>query len=463
MNSNKNYSLNIMIRPSLWMVAALLLMGFISRGAAENDFQHQELNQWLDYLHENDRFMGSITLRQSDEIIYEYQAGQLSLEKEADISPETQFRVGSVNKMFTAVLIMQLGADDRLSLDDPLADYFSELPRAGQITLEQLLRHRSGLFNYTSANDFTEWMTEPRSRDALMRRISDGSPVFKPGERADYSNANYLLLGYIIEDVTGLPYAEVLREQILEPLELENTVFGRNISPSLGDARSYRYSEVEQKWKSVPEAHHSVIHSAGALISTPTDLTKFARALFAGKLIGKQYLDQMTELQDGFGRGLIAFLDDEQEIQGYGHYGGIDAYRSNLIYYPETDLSLSITASALRISDSRIRDAILKAWSGKQPEFPELHSVELTENHLQNLTGEYESDDLPMDMTIGVDGGRLTVRTDHQTAFHLTASDKHVFHLEEAGAMIEFEQSENDTYNRFIYHQDGVEFIFIRK
>lgn len=430
--------------------------------AYQDTFQRQALDHWLDHLYTNDRFKGSITLRHGDEVVYEYQAGQVSLQEGVEIGPKTQFRVGSINKMFTAVIILQLVADNRLSLDDRLADYFAELPNAGQITLEQMLRHRSGLFNYTSSENFTEWMTEPRSRNELLELLTDNDPVFMPGERAGYSNANFLLLGYIIEDVMGLFYAEVIRDQIIKPLELENTVFGRNISVNDGDARSYRYSEVEQKWKPVPEADISVIHAAGALISTPFDLTKFVHALFNGELIGDHYLDQMTEIRDGFGLGLIEFYKHGEEIKGYGHYGGIDAFRSNLIYYPQQDLSLSITANALRFSDSDIRDVILKAWSGERPELPELHEIELSESHLQRLTGVYKSDDLPIDITIGIDFGRLTVKTTNQPIFHLTASSKNHFHLEEAGAMIEFKEPENGTYNEFIYHQDGEEFVFTR-
>ncbi len=427
------------------------------------DFQHEALTEWLEHLYENDRFMGSVAMRHSDEVIYEYQAGQAGYHEEIDIGPETQFRVGSITKMFTAVIVLQLTDEEHLSLEDRLADYFSELPNAEKITLEHMLRHRSGLFNFTSAEGFTEWMTEPRSRSEILERIIGSSPVFEPGERAQYSNTNFLLLGYIIEQITGKSYAEVLRERVIEPLELNRTNYGGVISVRNGEARSYIYSEVEQHWNPSTETHVSGIHAAGAIISTPSDLTKFARALFTGKLVGQHNLDRMTEFRDGYGLGLIEFSFEEDELYGYGHTGGIDSFRSNLTYLPKEEISLSITANGLRFSDSQIRNTMLTAWRGEQPELPELQTVDLTEGHLQRLTGDYESEDLSLEISIGVEDGRLTARTDHQPAFPLTATGKHRFSLLEAGAVIEFLKPENGSYDQFILHQNGEEFAFIRK
>ena len=448
----------------LWIIASLLLAGMVTWENGNGDeFQHLALTEWLDHLYENDRFMGSVAMRHSDEVIYEYQAGQAGFHEEIDIGPDTQFRIGSITKMFTAVILLQLTDEGHLSLDNRLADYFGELPNAEKITLEHMLRHRSGLFNFTSAEGFTEWILQPRSRSELLDRISVDSPVFQPGERAQYSNANFLLLGYIVEDITGKPYAEVLRERIIEPLELKRTNYGGTISVRKNEARSYRFSEIEQQWNPAPETDVSGIHAAGGIISTPTDLTKFARALFTGELIGQNKLDRMTEFRDGYGLGLLEFSFEDEELYGYGHIGGIDSFHSNLTYLPEENISLSITANALRFSDRQIRNTMLEAWRGERPELPELQTVELTENHLQRLIGDYKSDELSLEISIGVEDGRLTAKAAHQPAFLLTASGKHRFHLLEADAVIEFPEPENGSYDQFILHQDGGKFAFFRK
>lgn len=437
---------------------------------ADNDdpqdrFQRQALDQWLEHLHENDRFTGSVAVRQGEQVLYEYQAGPAGREEGVDITPDTRFRAGSITKPFTSVIILQLAAEDRLSLDDRLAEYFRELPNADRITLEQMLRHRSGLYNYTSAEDFQDWMTEPHSREQMLDRLADLEPVFEPGERAEYSNANYLLLGYIIEDVTGGSYADALRERIIEPLGLEHTGFGGTISVADGDARSYDYDEDEARWEPAPETDMSVAHAAGALVTTPRDLTRFTQALFAGELLEQRYLDRMTELQDGYGLGLIVSAQSFEQFDGYGHSGGIDAFRSSLVHIPEEQLSLAFTASALRFSGNRIIEAMIRAWMGEEPELPELEQVQLPEAHLQRLAGDYESDALPMDIALRVEDGRLTVQASNQPAFPLAASSETRFRLDEADAVIEFEEPEDPDagYDRFILRQSGGAFEFTRK
>jgi D-alanyl-D-alanine carboxypeptidase len=129
-----------------------------------------------------------------------------------------------------------------------------------------LLRHQSGLFNVTDDENFRTWMVEPQTRKEMLNRIKNRPSIFEPGEKSEYSNTNYLLLSYIAEEIEGKAYAEILKERIIDKLNLENTFYGGKIDPNYNQALSYVKSE--KNWDLLPETDMSVPMGAGAIVST---------------------------------------------------------------------------------------------------------------------------------------------------------------------------------------------------
>ena len=272
----------------------------------------------------NGHIMGSVVVQKDGQTIYHTTIGYADIENNIPATSETFYRIGSITKTFTAVLVLKAAAEGRLSLDDTLEKYFPDagIPNADLITIDQLLRHRSGLRDITNdmPEDFMTYHTEAQTRQQMVERIAKAGTNFPPDAEYRYCNDGYILLTYILEDVYGKTYAELIDEKIVRPLDLSQTRYADLINPQGGDARSYYLMD---DWVLAPETNASIAVGAGALISTPTDLAKFGTALFNG-YFGSGILEQMEEMKDGYGRGLTTFPNGERIC--YGHIGAIDGY-----------------------------------------------------------------------------------------------------------------------------------------
>ncbi|MCA9943899.1 MAG: beta-lactamase family protein [Anaerolineales bacterium] len=284
---------------------------------------------------------------------FEGASGFANLVDETPMPPEGAFRIGSITKMFTATVIMQLAEQDVLTLDDPLALWLPEvaaqLPYGDQITLRHLLSHTSGLFNVVEHEAyFTDLFTEMEvdeaagtvtlpcvqrdPNDTLARYVYGKEAQFEPGAQWRYSNTNYTLLGMVIEAVAEMPLAEAYRTHIYEPLGMASTFLDCYEEPLTDVVHGYTASGGVMT--DVTDLHESVGWAAGGLVSTASDLIAFARGLFGGALFdNSDSLAEMTTAVPGSSYGLGVMLQGDY----MGHAGYIAGFRSVLNYAPETD------------------------------------------------------------------------------------------------------------------------------
>jgi D-alanyl-D-alanine carboxypeptidase len=275
------------------------------------------------------------------------------LARDIPMPPDGAFRIGSITKMFTATVIIQLAEDGLLTLDDPLAqwlpDVADQLPYGDQITLRHLLTHTSGLFNIVEsefyyADIFTAADIDEEAgivtldcvqrdpHDTLARYVYGKDAMFEPGAGWWYSNTNYTLLGMVIETAAAMPLAEAYRTHIYEPLGMESTFLDCYEDPVIDVVHGY--SGVGDATTDVTELHESVGWSAGGLVSTAPDLIAFARGLFGGTLFDDpESLVAMTTPVPGSSYGLGVTVQAET----IGHAGGIAGFRSMLSYVPAFD------------------------------------------------------------------------------------------------------------------------------
>ena len=234
----------------------------------------------LDYLFKNNKLMTSVTIAKSGKIVYENATGysQLNGKEKKYSTTDTKYRIGSITKMFTAVIVFQLIEEKKLSLDDTLSKYFPGVPNADKITISNLLNHHSGLYNITNDSTYPSWDTSPKTEQEMLKIIKSHKPVFKPGERVEYSNTNYILLGYIIEKITGNRYEDELKKRIVNRIGLKTTYYGHKIDINNNEALSFNFSD--NKWVISKETDMSIPGGAGAIVSTTSDLTEFIYALF---------------------------------------------------------------------------------------------------------------------------------------------------------------------------------------
>ncbi len=292
--------------------------------------------------------------------------GRASLELDVPVTDDTVFRIGSVTKQFTAVALLQLQEEGKLSLTDRLDRYYPDYPRARDITLDQMLHHTSGLHSYTSDESF--------SRDKALRKTTGQwvehfarmpeTQDFEPGTSWSYSNTGYFLLGGVVEQVEGKPLAKVFEERFFKRLGMSRTALDDEHDIVPGRAAGYGV-DAEGRFRNPDFISMSVAGAAGAMRSTASDLARWNRALFGGELLSAASFRAMTtpgRLDDGrlsssaienestlaggeYGYGLvIAELDGHPWL---GHAGGIDGFSSSLAEFPRDRTTVAVLGNSV--------------------------------------------------------------------------------------------------------------------
>jgi CubicO group peptidase (beta-lactamase class C family) len=183
-----------------------------------------KIDKLLDSLTESDDFTGAVLVARNGEILLSKGYGPADQDKNLPNTPHTKFRLGSITKQFTAMAVLILQAQGKLNVQDPACLYISECPAAWKdITIHHLLTHTSGITNFTNFPDYQATKATPSSPEQTIARFKDKPLDFSPGERWSYSNSGYIVLGYIIEDVSGLSYEAFLQQNIFEPLQMKDT------------------------------------------------------------------------------------------------------------------------------------------------------------------------------------------------------------------------------------------------
>jgi len=267
--------------------------------------------------------------------------GEADIEDGRAVQTADRFRIGSITKTFTATAILKLVDEGLLSLDDTLDKFVAGIPDGDKITVRQLCNHTSGLFNYGEDEDFAAALTEDPHKVWTPRELVDAAishePYFPPGEGWHYSNTGYILLGMIIEEVTGSSYEMVIKDHIIEPLGLSHTSVAE--SPQMTGQYSHGYEYKEEGSKELIDRTEyldpSIVWAAGAMISNLEDLRIWARALADGELLSDaSHKEQMdwVELPDDpnskYGLGVLYVYGLE------GHDGRQPGYDAAVFYYP---------------------------------------------------------------------------------------------------------------------------------
>ena len=303
-------------------------------------------------------------------------SGVASLEDDTPLQPGDRFEIGSITKTFTATVILQLVEEGILSLDDALTDWLPEdvttnIPNAGDITLEQLLQHTSGVADYVDIL-FDQAATNPLvfaqdwQPEQLVELIDGQEPTFEPGEAFNYSNTNFLLLGIVIEAATDNNIAAEIRDRITDPLELDNTFFAGEEEIPGGYVSGYWDFDQNGTLDNINIANLSWAWSTGAIVSNTEDLDTFARNLFDGDLLQPETLAQMLDTipatdndnYDSYGLG-VGTIESPNRLW-YIHRGQTLGYRSNMWYSPQDDLTYIELINGFS-SDNLVRD-ILPAY-----------------------------------------------------------------------------------------------------
>jgi D-alanyl-D-alanine carboxypeptidase len=432
--------------------AILLTLALFTAGYAQT-LDKAKLDQFFDRLAEKNKAMGSLAVARDGNVLYTRAIGY-SLMSGTEKKPSTvatRYRIGSITKMFTATMIFQFVEQGKLKLTDTLDKFFPQIPNANKITIAHILAHRSGIHSFTSDPDFPSWLMKPKTKDEMLAIIAKGKPDFEPGEKMAYSNAGYIVLGYIVEKLAGKPYQDALKERITSKIGLKDTYLGTGTT-DLNKNESFSYSYAGA-WKQETETHLSIPGGAGAIISTPTDLTKFIHALFDLKLVSQESLNQMMQNK----MGMFTYPLDGKTV--YGHGGGIDGFNSILVYLPEERLAVAYTSNGKVYPPNNILLGVFDIYRNKPFQIPTFESLAVSPEVLDKYVGVYSSPEFPLKITVTRDATTLYAQAAGQSSFPLEATAQDKFKFDPAGIVMEFDAAKN----QMVLKQRGQVAVFTKE
>lgn len=343
------------LRHALFRIAVVISAGVAAACAAgatprvepsRRDVLEKRADEILNRALQDGAYPGiAISISQNGQVLYAKGAGVEDLATAEAVSAQTVFPIGSITKSFTSLAVAQLAADGAIDLDASIADYIDDLPGGwAKIKVRHLMNHTAGAFDYT---DEAAIQADPGKHYDFdeLRAIWENRPLaFEPGAGWRYSNSGYYLLGKIIERASGLTYAQYLQANVFTPFDMADTSFptGKEGKPG---AKGYLLGDGEQKPS--PAWSPSIPYSAGALLSTVGDLSKYAEMVHRSEKVTDDERDILYTRDSVSGVKIPYALGglNVQDVEGrmrYSHPGSIWGYTSYFSYYPEEGVAISI-------------------------------------------------------------------------------------------------------------------------
>lgn len=287
------------------------------------------------------RFHGSIIVARGDQVAVDQAFGFADLVQGTPNESDTVFRIGTLSAQLTAAAVLRLAAADRLDLDAPVSRYLPYWPNGDRLTLEHLLSHTSGIPNYTELPPFEAWKRQEHTLQTAASWFRNLPLEFEPGSDTHPSNSNYMLLGLIMESITGQRHDEIVREQVLEPLGMHRTHFAKTEHEH---AIGMAYHE-DERLELVANVEPSAFGSAGGWLSTTGDLLRWVRGLNDGEFLPEALVDRMQGRDsDGFGYAWsVSELGGREALTWPGL---IDGFNASLVHVPADDTTIIVLSNS---------------------------------------------------------------------------------------------------------------------
>jgi D-alanyl-D-alanine carboxypeptidase len=429
--------------------ALILLVAFASASVAEQSPQHpaaqvaSELDRLLSPRFPADGPGAAVVLVKDGRVIFRKGYGMANLELKTPMQPDMVFEIGSITKQFTSTAILMLVEQGRLSLDDDLHKYLPDYPDKGaKISIENLLTHTSGIKSYTSDLKWRSMWRQDMTVQQIIDITKDDALEFPPGTKWKYDNTGYILLGAIIEKVSGLSYADYVRKNIFEPLGMKHSYYGSNSAVIPG--RASGYSKDGGSWVNATYLSMTQPYAAGSLMSSVDDLAIWDAAVSAGKLLSKASWDHAftpyklangDDTHYGFGWSIDAY-DGHSIVR---HNGGIFGYVSEVARLPNDHVYVALlTNSDGHNFDTGFVATELAAVAIGDP-YREPVQVKLDPKEFDAYTGVYRNNDQTLG-TVKREGDRLFAQRAGLPRLEMFAYSDHEFFFKDSFVRLAFEK-----------------------
>jgi CubicO group peptidase (beta-lactamase class C family) len=399
----------------------------------------------------------AVLVGRDGKILFQKGYGMADIEHHVPVTPETKFRIGSISKQFTAVAILKLQEQGKLSVEDKLSKYFPDFPRGDEVRLRHLLTHTSGIHSYTDKPDFMQKVTNAITSQALIESIEKDKFDFNPGQKWSYCNSGFFLLGCIVEKVSGESYEDFLRKTFFEPLGMRNTGVHHSDEAlrhvALGyDGGPKRAVNWDMSWAG----------GAGALYSTVGDLYRWNEAVFHGKVLSERSLaaaftpvktdeSKESEPAEGYGYGwAIGTFRGAHEIS---HGGGLNGFLSHLMRLPEKNFAVVVLQNgAPNASPQPLAHYVTEIYLGTELEVRP-RSVKVAPSALDLVAGRYDYGSAVL--TVEREGERLFAQLGTQQRFEIFPKSEMQYFWKVVDAQVEFVKGPDGKIVEAIHHQNG--------
>ncbi|MGH1516034.1 serine hydrolase domain-containing protein [Chryseobacterium sp. JK1] len=414
----------------------------------------KKIDDFLDYIVQNNQGIGSVTIFRNGSEVYHKDFGQEQL-KNVSYDKNTQYQIGSVSKLITAVMLLQLVEQKKLSLNDKLSKFHPEIPYAESITIKQMLNHTSGLGDYVGKPENNWLFGKPVGDAAIISAITKEGVNSLPGKKLRYSNSAYFLLSRILEKLYNQPYHIILKENILNKTKMNHTFSVLDHPDNI--FKSYELSN--GNWTEVKDFDFNNCIGLGDIVSTTEDMNIFINALFNGKFISDNTLKMMISDKDEkiFGKGIMKM--PFYNIISYGHGGDTAGTHSTVSYQPEDKLSFAVTINGENFPHNQLFLGILNLMYDRNYEYPVFETSKISASDLEKYPGEYSSKDIPLGLKIFIKNDKLYAQGTGQPEFELEYIEKDQFKFDQADLSITFLPEKKQLQ----LTQGGKTYVFDRK
>jgi len=443
------------------------VMAYLKEKGAKTDIPMPPFNKLVDQIFKSAQTGitsgTSVLVSQDGKIIYEKGFGYADVGNKVPVTPDTKFRIGSITKQFIATAILKLQEEGKLNVQDKLSKSIPGFPRGDEVTIHHLLTHTSGIHSYTNRPYFMKYLTLPITSAALVDTIKAYPYDFNPGDKYQYNNSGFLLLGYILEKLSGKSLAVYLHETLFKPLGMNNTgIYETN--PVL-ENEAYGYSYNNDTIVKATNWDMSWAGGAGALYSTTKDLYTWNEAVFNGKVLSGESLKAAFK---------PAVLNDKQKTEyGYGwglpelrgnkliaHTGGLHGFTSYLERQPDKKVTVVVLCNSIPppaginpyTNGLLITEYLLWADMEKQSSFDS--DIKIDENTLKSYTGRYNYGGGAV-LIVTLEGSQLMAQMTGQPNFPIYPSSNDEFNWKVVEAKIRFVKDESGIVTHAIHNQGG--------
>ena len=428
------------------LLAVLLLPAYLKAQTVA-----QKADELLTAYTQQEKFSGSVLIAKDGHIIFEKAYGYADKSSGRLNTIETEFRVGSLTKMFTSAVILQLADEGRLSLTDPVAKYVKDFSDGDKIQIIHLLSHSSGIKGSTGA-------PAPTTLDESVTKFRVQPLVFAPGSRFEYNNFNYILLSYIAQKISGVTFPELLETRLLQKLNMRHT--GLDSKDRLSDkkANGYITNPETAKWEPAKDHNVAMASGAGAMYSTTKDLYNWSTAITRRMMSNDSILmTAMRPVHNNYGLG---WMTTQSKGRTYlGHTGSIPGFIANFMKFPKEDVTIILLSNYQDVNARQLSDDLIAVAFNEPYQLPvKKNAVAITSDVLNKYAGEYQ---LPngFSITVSVEGDKLfaLAKGDAQK-IELTPESESKFFLKGPETEIEFLQESNEVKYMFVNMQGGQKF-----